>query len=123
MKKVNAIESSVAGLNTKLDAKVPALDSKLGAILTSLSDVTRSSPMVVEREAQLDHLIYLRLKHTVEEVEKKSNESLDHYLDTINIMLKVQEDMIGATNELIKQTHVPHEKQIKRMEKEINVTP
>lgn len=35
-------------------------------------------------------------------------------------MLKVHDDMISATNELIKQTHVCHEKKIQRMEKEIN---
>lgn len=34
-------------------------------------------------------------------------------------MLKVHGDMIDATNELIKQTQVHHEKQIQRLEKEI----
>ena len=52
----------------------------------------------------------LWFKHTLEEVEKKYNLSLDHYLDTITTMLKVHDDMINATNELIKQTHVRYEK-------------
>lgn len=34
-------------------------------------------------------------------------------------MHKIYEDMISATNELIIQTHVRHEKQIQRLEKEI----
>lgn len=34
-------------------------------------------------------------------------------------MLNVHNDLVDATNELIKQTHVHHEKQIQRLEKEI----
>ena len=34
-------------------------------------------------------------------------------------MLKIHDDMISATNKLIKQTHIRHEKQIQRLEKEI----
>ena len=54
MKKVDAIDSSLVGLNNKLDAKVSRLDSKLDAILASLSDVIKSSPTVAKREAQLE---------------------------------------------------------------------
>lgn len=36
-------------------------------------------------------------------------------------MLKVHDDLVTATNELIKQTHVCHEKQTQRLEKEIRV--
>ena len=32
-------------------------------------------------------------------------------------MLKVHDDLVSATNELIKQTHVRHEKQIRWLEK------
>ena len=34
-------------------------------------------------------------------------------------MLKVHDDLVSVTNDLIKQTHVHHEKQIQRLEKEI----
>lgn len=34
-------------------------------------------------------------------------------------MLIVHDDLVSATNSLIKQTHVHHEKQIQRLEKEI----
>lgn len=37
----------------------------------------------------------------------------------IATMLKVYDDMISATNELIKQIYVRQEKQIQRLEKEI----
>lgn len=119
MKKVDVIETYVSGLNTKINEKFSGLDSKLDAIMLSLSEATKSGPTVVERDAQLDQLILLRLKHIVEEFEAKYNEILDHYLDTITTMLKVHHDMIGSTNELIKQTNVRHEKQMKRLEKEI----
>lgn len=119
MKKVNAIEAFVDGLNTRLDVKVFGLDSKLDAILNSLSTTKPSRPTTAVREAQLDQLISLRLKHTIEEVEKKSDESIDHYLDTITKMLKVHDDRLNASYELIKQTYIHHEKQIQRLEKEI----
>ena len=34
-------------------------------------------------------------------------------------MLKIHDDMLNASNELIKQTRIHHEKQIQRLEKEI----
>lgn len=49
MKKVSSIETSVIELNTKLDQKVSIQDSKLDAIIQSLSN--RSGPSIVEREA------------------------------------------------------------------------
>lgn len=119
MKKVNTIEALVHGLNTRLDVKVYRLDSKLDAILKSLSAVNISGPTIAESEAQLDHLISLRLKHTIAEVEHKYDASVDHYLDTITQMLKAHDDLVTATNDLIKKTHVHHEKQIQRLEKEI----
>ena len=61
---------------------------------------------------KLDQLISLHLKHTIEEVEQKYDTSVDHYLDPITRILKVHDDLVAAKNELIKQTHVRHEKQI-----------
>ena len=34
-------------------------------------------------------------------------------------MLKIHDDVISSINKIIKQTHVHHEKQIQRLEKEI----
>ena len=34
-------------------------------------------------------------------------------------MLKIHDDMLNASNELIKQTRIHHEKQIQHLEKEI----
>ena len=119
MNKVDVIESSVIGLNTKIDEKVSRLDFKLDAILNSLSEANKSGPTVFEREAQLDQLISLCLKQTIEEVEQKYDASVDHYLDTITKMLQVHDDMLNASNKLIKQTHIRHENQIQCLEKEI----
>lgn len=49
--------------------------------------------------------------HTLEEVEQIYNDNLYHYISTTT-MLNIHDDMIGDTNELIKQSHVRHEKQI-----------
>lgn len=81
IKKVELIETSIAGLDAKVDAKVSSLDSKLDAIFLSLSEVKKASPSEEEHKDQL--LIFLQLKHTIEEVEQKYNTSFDHYLDTI----------------------------------------
>ena len=45
---------------------------------------------------------------------------MDYHISTITTMLKVHDDMFSATNTLIKQTHVRHEKQIQRLENEID---
>ena len=119
MKKVDTIETTMAGLNSKIDEKAFRLESKLDAILQSLSEVNKSWPTTAEREAQLYLLVSLRIKHAMEQVEKKYDASVDHYLDTITQMLKVHDDLVAATKDLIKQTHVRHEKQIQRLEKEI----
>ena len=74
---------------------------------------------MVEQEAQLDQLISLWLKHSIEEIEAKYDASVEHSLDTITTMFKVHDYLVAATNDLIKQTHVRHEKQIQRLEKEI----
>ena len=63
-RKVASIETYVTKLNTKMDQKVSGLDSKLDVIHQSLSQ--QSGPSVAEREAQLDQLISLRLKQTME---------------------------------------------------------
>lgn len=119
MKKFNAIVTFVAGLNAKIDDMVSGLDSKIDSILKSLSETKKSGPTVTEREAQLDQLISRLLKHTIEEVEQKYDASVDHYLDTITKMLNVLDDLVSATNELIKQTHFHHEKKIQRLESQI----
>lgn len=110
MQTVNTIEASVSGLNNKLEEKVSGLDSILDFILSSINK--QSEPSTTEREAQLDQLISLRLNYTIEKVEHKYDTSVDHYMETITNMLKVHDDLVAATNDLIKKTHVRHEKQI-----------
>lgn len=109
----------MAQLDSKLDQKVPSLDSKLDVILKSLFGIKQVDPSEAERADQLYQLISLRFKHTLEEVDQKYNDNLDHHISTTTTMLKIHDDMISATNELIKQTHVRQEKQIQRLEKEI----
>ena len=108
MKKVTTLETNVAELNSKIDKKVSWLDSKLDVILQSLSN--QSGPSVDVRESLLHQLISIQLKHSIEEVKAKYDASIEHYLDTITIMIKVDDDLVAATNDLIKQTHVRHEK-------------
>lgn len=100
--KVDSIDKYVARLDSKINAKVFSLDTKLDAILLSLFEVKKSGPSDEERKDQLDQLIFVRLKHTVAVVEQKYNSSLNHHIDTITTMLKVHGDMIRATNEMIK---------------------
>ena len=64
-------------------------------------------------------MISLRHKHSIEEVEAKYDAFVDHYLDTITTMLKVHDDLVVTTNNLINQTHAHHKKQILRFEKEV----
>lgn len=44
MKKVEVIETYVAGLNAKINDKISGLDSKRDAIMLSLSEATKSEP-------------------------------------------------------------------------------
>lgn len=108
----------MAQLDSKLDQNVSSLDSQLNFILLSLSEIKQVGLAEAERADQLDQLLSLRFRHTLEEVEQKYNDNLDHHIST-TIMLKIHDDMIKATNELIQQTHVHHEKQIHWLEKEI----
>lgn len=85
-------------LDSILDEKVSGLDAKLNVILMSLYEIKQTGPLEAERADQVDRLISLHFKHTLEEVEKKYNTSLHHYIDTISTMLKIHADMISATN-------------------------
>ena len=117
MKKVETIEASVSRVNSNIEEKVSKLDSKLDTIIQSLSN--QSQPSIAKREAQLDKIISLWLKHSIKEIKATYDASVEHYLDTITMMLKVHEVLVIATNDLIKQTHIRHGKQIQRLEKEI----
>lgn len=99
-------------LDSKIITKVSSLDTMLDTILKSLFKVKQPGPSYEETLKQLNQLISLCFKHTLEEIEQKYNFSLDHHIDITSTMLKIHDDMISATNELIKQTHVRHEKQI-----------
>lgn len=106
-------------LDSKINVKIYCLNTKLASIVKSLFEVKQPKPSEAKSEAQIDQLISLRFKHSLEEVEQKYNTSLDHYINTTSTMLKIHEDMISATKKLIKKTHVQHENHIQRLEKEI----
>lgn len=69
------------------------------------------APSQQDREQQLDQLISLWLKHTLEKAEKIYNENSNHHISTTTTMLKVHDNILVVENELIKKTHVRHEKQ------------
>ncbi|CAI9263876.1 unnamed protein product [Lactuca saligna] len=118
--KVDSLDKKVAGLDSMIDKKLTSLNFKLELILKSLSKMQATTPSELDRANHLDQLISLRLKQTIEEVQYKCNDSLDHHISTTTIMLKINDDMINATNELIRKNHVRHEKEIQRLEKEIH---
>ena len=66
---VHSLDNSVAQLDSMLDQKVTNLDSKLDVILKSLSEIKDVGPSEIERANQLDQLMSVRFKHTLEEVE------------------------------------------------------
>lgn len=79
----------MAQLESRLDEKVSSIYSMLDVILQSHSKIEQHRPSEAEQAAQLDQLISIRFKHTIEEVEQKYNESLDldHHISTTSIML------------------------------------
>ncbi|CAI9277365.1 unnamed protein product [Lactuca saligna] len=96
---------------------ITSLDSKIELVLKSLSDIKVIAPSELNRANQLYQLISFLLKNTLEEVGEHYKDKLDHILSTINTILKIHEKMISASNELIKLTHVHHEKKIQWLEK------
>lgn len=84
-----------------------------------LSEIKVAAPLEHDHPNQLDELISLRLKSTLEEVEKRYKDNLDHHISATSTILKIHDNMISATNELIKTIHVHHENQIQRLKKEI----
>ena len=67
--KVEFLDKLFAMLDSKIDAKVSSLETKPDAILQSLSEVKKVGPTDAEMVEQLDQLISMRFKHTLEEVE------------------------------------------------------
>lgn len=98
--------------------QVTSLDLKLGLVTKSLFEIKVVALSKFNRENQLDQLISLCLKHTLKEEEERYKDNLDHHLSTNNTMLKINNDIIYATNELIKQTRVCHEKHIQILERD-----
>lgn len=107
--KADKITQQVAGL----------LESKIELVLKSLSEINANAPSEPDRANQLDQLILLHLSRTLEDSKACYKENMDNHISKITIMLKVHDDMLSATDNLIKRTHVQHEKHIQRLEKEI----
>lgn len=59
----------MAQLDSKIDQKVSSLDSMLDVIFKSLSKIKQDGPSKAELADRHDQLIFLRFKHTLEEVE------------------------------------------------------
>lgn len=91
---------------------------KLNLVIKYHSEIKVFAPSELDRENQLDQLIYVHLSYTLEDVEECYKDNFHHQLVTIDIMLKIHDDMIFATNEMINETHVRHEKQIQWLKKE-----
>lgn len=85
-----------------------SMHSKLNLILKSISDVNFSTPFVENQEQLLDQLISLRIKHTMVEFEQCYVNLIEHHEDTIWKMIMVHDELLKATNELIKKTHIRH---------------
>lgn len=104
------LQVKVWKVDSKVDTtttKVASFDLKLDLVFQSLSEIKADAPSKIYSANKLDQLISLLLKRTLEEAEEKYKDNLDHHISTT---LKIHDDMIFATNELIKQTHVHHEK-------------
>ncbi|CAI9280982.1 unnamed protein product [Lactuca saligna] len=99
-----------------VNAKVGSLVSKIDLVIKSLSKIKVVVPYELDRANQLDQLISLRLKHTLEEDEQRDKVNINHHISTTSTMLNINDVLIFATNELIKYTHIHHEKQIQRLE-------
>lgn len=64
--KVDKVNSKIDNVNTK----VGALDSRIDLMINSLSKIKYVPPSKLDRANQLDQLISLRLKHTLQEAEQ-----------------------------------------------------
>ncbi|CAI9261638.1 unnamed protein product [Lactuca saligna] len=118
--KVDSPDKQVANLDSIIYQKVTSLNSKLELILKYLFEIKYVAPSELDQANQLDQLISLQFKHTVEEVEQKYNNSLNHHISIITTTCTLHDYMINFTDKPIKQTHFRHEKQIQRLEKEIH---
>lgn len=87
--KFDIVSSKVTVLYSKFDLVIKSLDSMFDLVIKSL-----------------------RLIRTLEDVDQRYKDNLDHHISTINMMFKIDDDIISTTNELIQQTHVLQEKQI-----------
>lgn len=56
----------------------------------------------------------------MEESEVQYNHTIKHHDDTVEKMFHIYDELVKATNKLIKQTYIRHEKNIQRLEREIH---
>ena len=67
-------------------------------MIKSLFEIKATAPSKLDWANQLDKLIYIRLKKTLEDAEEWYNDDLEHHISTTTTMLKIHDDMISATN-------------------------
>ena len=106
-------EDKIATTNSKFDKftqQVASLEWKLDLVLKSLFEIKDGASSKLHCETQLDQLISLCLSSTLEDVQSRYKDNIDHHVTTINTMLKVHDDILP---------HIRHEKHIQRLEKEI----
>ena len=116
------LRDNVEKVNSKVktvSSKTISLDSMLDLGIKPLSEIKVVAPSKIDKSNQLDQLIFHHLSRTLEEAEEHYKSNIDHHISTRNMMLKIHDDMISATDKLIKQTHVHHERQIQTFEEEI----
>ncbi|CAI9296547.1 unnamed protein product [Lactuca saligna] len=94
----------------KVTQQVAGLKSKLDLVLKSMSEIKDVTPSELDHANQLNHLISLHLIHTLKEPKACYKDNMDPHITTVNTMLKVYDDIFSATNTLIKQTYIRHEK-------------
>ncbi|CAI9283135.1 unnamed protein product [Lactuca saligna] len=114
---------NVDKVDSKFDivcSKVTSFDTKVDLVIKTLSKIKVVAPTVTNRGNQFDQVNSLFLSCTLEDANQCYKDNLDHYTSTLNMMLKIHDDMMSATNELTKQTHVHHEKEFKGWRKRSN---
>lgn len=78
-------------------------------MLKSLSEIKANTPSKLDHVNQLYQLISLCLSRTLEDVEACYKENMGYHISTVTTMLKVHDDTLLATKNLIKQAHIRHE--------------
>ena len=91
----NATEDPVSRTEFQnLASVVQALDSKSETILKVVEGLAASVPSLADREKQLDQLVSVRLKHSMEESENRWTKSMKEFLELIESITNLQNDTV-----------------------------